>query len=142
MKRARSRLDRMQVRLGAFLTAFAIALRIMIPAGYMVAPTQDKAGLPAIVICTAQGAKVISVEAGGDVQSGDSAPHPADDKNKSDHGCVFAGAVAPLPVPSQTLADARALIAISRIDLPVGHQRPGLGLAAPPPFKTGPPELV
>lgn len=137
-----SRLTRMQGRVGALLAVCAIAVRVLIPAGYMMAPTQGQGGLPAIVICTAQGAKTVSVDASGVVQNGESAPKPADGKANPDHGCVFAGAVTPLPVPSLALVPAEAFVTVSRIDLPVGHQRPGLGLAAPPPFKTGPPTIV
>jgi len=137
-----SRLTRMQARLGALLTVCAIAVRVLIPAGYMVAPTQGQGGLPAIVICTAQGAKTVAVDASGVVQDDQGAPKPADGKANPDHGCVFAGAVTPLPVPSLILARAEAFVTLSQVDLPLAHQRPGLGLAAPPPFKTGPPAIV
>jgi hypothetical protein len=137
-----SRLTRMQARLGALLTVCAIAVRVMIPAGYMVTPTQGPGDLPTIVICTAQGAKTVSVDASDVVQNGESAPNPADDKIDPGHGCVFAGAATPLPVPSLTLARAETFVTVSQIDLPVAHQRPGLGLAAPPPFKTGPPAIA
>lgn len=137
-----SRLTRMQARVGVLLAVCAIAVRVLIPAGYMVAPTEGQGGLPAIVICTAQGAKTVSVDGGGVVQNGESAPEPADGKVNPDHGCVFAGAVTPLPVPALTLVHAEAFATVSQIDLPLAHQRPGLGLAAPPPFKTGPPAIV
>ncbi|MFZ0266616.1 hypothetical protein [Caulobacter sp.] len=132
----------MQARLGALLTVCAIAVRVLIPAGYMVAPAHGQGGLPAIVICTAQGAKTLAVDASGAVQNDQGAPKPADGKANRDHGCVFAGAVTPLPVPSLTLARAEAFTTLWQIDLLVAHQRPGLGLAAPPPFKTGPPSIV
>ena len=142
MGRGWSRLTRMQARLGALLTVCAIAVRILIPAGYMVAPEQGQGGLPAIVICTAQGAKTVVVGADGVVQDDRSDPKPADGKANPDHGCAFAGGVTPLPAPSLTLAGAEAFMTLSRIDPPLAHQRPGLGLAAPPPFKTGPPAIV
>lgn len=138
----RSGLIRIQARLGVLLVACALAMRILIPAGYMVAPAQAQGGPPTIVICTAQGAKTVSVETSGVAQNDQGAPKPADGKGNPDHGCVFAGAVTPLPVPSLTLAHAEAFVTASRIGPSVGHQRPGLGLAAPPPFKTGPPAIV
>jgi len=137
-----SRLTRMQARLGALLAVCAISMRVLIPAGYMVAPSQTPGDLPAIVICTAQGAKTVSVDASDVVQNGESPPNPADDQGDPGHGCVFAGAATPLPVPSLTLARAENFATVSQIAPPAAHQRPGLGLAAPPPFKTGPPAIA
>lgn len=142
MSLAWSRLTRMPARLGALLTVCAIAVRILIPAGYMVAPTDGEGGLPGIVICTAQGAKTVPVDAVGVVQDTRKAPQPADGDAGADQGCLFAGAVTPLPVPSLQAIRTDAFVAVAQIDLPVAHQRPGLGLAAPPPFKTGPPTIV
>lgn len=136
-----SRWTRTQARLGALLTVCAIAVRVFIPAGFMVAPTPNDSGLPAIIICTAQGAKAVSVQTG--VAADDHGPSAPTEGNKTpDHGCVFAGAVTPLPAPSLTLARAERLADPVTVDRPVSHQRPGLGLAAPPPFKTGPPTVV
>lgn len=132
----------MRARLGVLAAVCAIAVRVMIPAGYMVAPTQGQGGLPAIVICTAQGAKTVSVDASGVVQPGQKPSKPADGQAGADHGCVFAGALTPLPVPSLQIARIEAFAVRSPIDPPSAHQRPGLGLAAPPPFKTGPPAIV
>ena len=137
-----SRLTRMSARLGAWLTVCAIAVRILIPAGYMVAPMDGEGGFPAIVICTAQGAKTVSVDAVGGVEDTQKAPQPTDGDAGPDQSCVFAGAVTPLPVPSLQVIRTDAFMAASQIDLLVAHQRPGLGLAAPPPFKTGPPIIV
>jgi len=142
MRQGWPRLTRMQARLGALLSVCAIAVRVLIPAGYMVAPTPGQDGVPAIVICTAQGAKAVSVYGGSAVQNDQGAPKPADGKASPDHGCVFAGAFTPLPVPGLTLVRAEGFAVTSQIDLTVAHQRPGLGLAAPPPFKTGPPAIV
>jgi len=137
-----SRLTRIQARLGVLLTACAIAIRVFIPAGYMVAPTEGQAGLPAIVICTAQGAKTVALDASGVVGTPDATPQPDEGKLNPGHGCVFAGAATPVPVPSLTLARAELITAPAQVDQPLAHQRPGLGLAAPPPFKTGPPAIV
>lgn len=137
-----SRLLRISTHLGAWLTVCAIAVRILIPAGYMVAPMPGEGGLPAIVICTAQGAKTVSVDTIGLNEGDRQAPGPADNDSGADQGCIFAGAVTPLPVPGLQVTRAEAPVAVSQIDLPVAHQRPGLGLAAPPPFKTGPPIIV
>ncbi len=137
-----SRLTQMQARLGVLLTVCALAVRVLIPAGYMVAPASGQGGPPAIVICTAQGAKTVSIDAGGVVQTGEKTPKPTGGKAGSDHPCVFAGAVTPLPVPGLVLARAEAFAATAPIERAMSHQRPGLGLAAPPPFKTGPPAIV
>lgn len=116
----------------------AIALRILIPAGFMTAP-EPKNGLPfALVLCTGQGAMV--------VQPGDTLGHhdkaPAD-KPAHDEPCPFAGHGVAAPPPS-ALAIAKVEFVAFQPAPParVVHLAPGRGLAAPPLPARGPPSLL
>lgn len=126
-------------RTGLVLVAFALMVRILVPAGYMAAA--GAGGAPAIVICTGEGALAITVEADGTARK-----TPVDDghsdTSQSDHPCAFAGATTPLAAPSLALAAAPLAVEAAAAPSLPAHQRPGLGLAAPPPPTTGPPLLV
>lgn len=121
------------------LATLAIALKIMIPAGFMPG-VESRNGLPfALVLCTGDGAKV--VEPGQALGS-----HKGDekgDKAAHDAPCPFAtqGAAAPPPV-IVAVAEAQT---IAYVEAPVAAPRtvaPGRGLAAPPPPPTGPPSAL
>ena len=123
-----------------WLAALAIGLRLVLPAGVMLAPTTEGSG-PQVVICTGQGAMTVSLTADGQV-----AKSPADKGStqkspaKPDHPCAFAATTALAgPGPVQTVAPTAILQRVSQPLAPA--QRPGLGLAAPPPWTTGPPEF-
>jgi hypothetical protein len=135
----------MPVRLGAVLALCAIALRIMIPGGYMIAPSADQGGLPTIVICTGQGAMVVKTDADPKLEGlSKAAGKTGDEDGKAarDHGCVFAGFSAPLQAPSFQSMALPTFETFVPAALSLNHQRPGLGLAAPPPPKTGPPSII
>jgi len=120
----------------AALAIAAIAVRALIPAGYMLAPVNDGRHI-AIVLCSGHEA-VLDINTGKLI---DSAQPPGRDDRSDQSGdapCVFAattalaapefGAVLSAPLMRSALrVDARAAIA------------PGRGLAAPPPWATGPP---
>lgn len=116
------------------LATLAIALKIMIPAGFM--PSADQgAGLPfALVLCTSDGVKV--------VDQLPTSPQTDEHGGKSAHDapCPFAvqGAATPPPAlgavaEAQRIAYAEPLTPLARVVFP------GRGLAAPPPLPTGPP---
>lgn len=125
---------------GAFLALaiLALALKVLVPAGFMTA-TEPRNGLPfALVLCTGQGPLV--------VQSGDALDHrdksPAD-KPGHDAPCPFASQGAAAPPPS-ALAVAKVEFVAYR---PTAAARavepaPGRGLAAPPLPARGPPSLL
>lgn len=126
-------------RTGLALVAFALLVRIMVPAGFMAAP--DDLGRAGIVICTGDGTMSLSVDADGTVRK---TPLGDDhrDKSQGDHPCAFAGAATPLDQPHLTLVRA-TFVATSDVQAArPAHQRPGLGLAAPPPPTTGPPVRI
>lgn len=118
------------------LATLAIALKIMLPAGFMPGATPVN-GLPfALVLCTADGAKV--------VQPGEA--HKTSDEPAGathDQPCPFAAQGALVPPP--TVASVGETLAVAYVEAPVPLARsiaPGRGLAAPPPPKTGPPSIA
>jgi hypothetical protein len=113
------------------LMALALFARMLVPAGFMPAAN----GVPGLVICTGAGAMVLPVAAMPMEHQA-----PGDSHHDGEHSCPFApmaaaaDLAAPLPapvLPFLSIAAARVVLAIAT--------RPGLGLAAPPPPKTGPP---
>ena len=118
------------------LAALALALKVMIPAGFMAAPSANS--LPfAIVLCTGQGSTV--------VQPGETLPHHGGEghapaKTSHDSPCAFAGHGVSGPPPSAFDTGQPVFVAYQApapgtpLDL-----APGRGLAAPPPPARGPP---
>ena len=109
------------------LAALALVLRLMVPAGFMVAPSQGFS----LVICTGHGALADAPR--------DKAP--ATPEKSSDHVCPFAGGLAlesppGLDLPGDVLSWP---VHVPRVGL--GHMAPGRGLAAPPPPSHAPPRL-
>ncbi|WP_374572956.1 hypothetical protein [Phenylobacterium sp.] len=121
-------------RAAVALAMLAVAVRVLVPAGYM----PGRAGEAAIVLCTGQGLQTVYLEK--DAKGGPVAPADSHSgKGDTHHPCAFASAahifsphdLAPV-VPSVWTADAPDL----RVPAVVA---PGRGLAAPPPPATGPP---
>lgn len=129
----------------AVIALFAIALRALVPAGYMIAPRAED-GAVVMALCSEHGTTQVRI----DLRTGEVV---ADDAREDDHGtgqgddpaakkssapCVFATAAALAPpsfgpgVPVRVNAPAFEVSAVS-------HVAPGRGLAAPPPYSTGPP---
>jgi len=126
--------------LAVVLLVCALAMRMLVPSGFMIAPGAHGAIL---VLCPGQGATPAAVPHHMAMPGHDVTKHGGDHQGKTaDHPCAFAsaGAAADLvsmvhPAAPTTRADfAPALFGVSA--------QPGLGLAAPPPPKTGPPALV
>ena len=128
----------------AWLVAFALAVRLLVPAGYM--PMAGKAGLE---ICAGQNADLAAMAAMPGMATVDHAmPMKAVDHGKAmpgdhDHDCGFGAAIGgAVDLPSLILPAALAPVALPAIFIRALAVRPGLGLAAPPPPKTGPPILL
>lgn len=129
----------------AAIALFAIALRALVPAGYMIAPRAED-GAVVMALCSEHGTTQVRIDLRtGEVitaESGDAAQGPAqgDDPaaKKWSAPCVFAAAAALAPpafgpgVPARVNAPAIEASAVA-------HVAPGRGLAAPPPFSTAPP---
>ena len=127
----------------AALALLAIAVRALVPAGYMLATAQDGRFI-AVTLCSGHGAvdAVIDLTTGAVVDADatkqndipSNAPNP-------DAPCVFATMAAlsaPEHPPAFTLVFQSAPAERVR-DLAVA---PGRGLAAPPPWSTGPPLAI
>ena len=128
----------------AWLVAFALAVRLLVPAGYM--PMAGKAGLE---ICAGQNADMRAMVA----MPGMGAMHHAMPMKgmghgkampgDHDHDCGFGAAVggaADLPVLILPAMLAPVALAVAFVAQAI--MRLGLGLAAPPPPKTGPPIIL
>jgi hypothetical protein len=136
----------MLARFGVALAICAMALGIAIPSGYMLGQPSGVNGLPALVICSGQGALEIKSNANaalddlrriiGDQEQKD------EKKGATQHGCVFAGHSTPVHAPVLQSLAAPAFAPFVQTASTLLNQRPGLGLAAPPPPKTGPPSIV
>ncbi|HEY1752811.1 MAG TPA: hypothetical protein VGG29_16250 [Caulobacteraceae bacterium] len=112
---------------GLVLVALALALRLAVPAGWMVA--QDASGAAQLVICT------------GHAMGREAPPQPGQPpKSHDDHPCAFAGHVTPTPPTLAAGAAPLATLAYADAPAPIPvDQQPGRGLAAPPPPAVGPP---
>ena len=113
------------------LLALALALRVLVPAGWMPAEGQ---GL-AITLCSGSGAQTAWVDADGKIHK-----HGPAQGSMADHPCAFAGMGAPMlggdvPAPPLAiLAPRDAIVSLAQAPAAIGQ-----GLAAPPPPATGPP---
>lgn len=110
------------------LLLLALALRMLVPAGWM--PAADGRG---IELCTGMGVVKAWVDADGRIHRDAPAPE------KPDQPCTFAGLSAPLLAGAGPVQ----LAAIPAMAAHLGERpllvRVGQGLAAPPPPATGPP---
>jgi hypothetical protein len=84
-----------------------------------------------VVVCTGHGPETITLDLGDKQQKQDS---------KSDAPCVFAAA-AHLASPERAPIAAPLALAFVVAPAVAVHVQPGRGLAAPPPWSTGPPTL-
>lgn len=119
--------------------ALALAVKLVVPAGFMVGSPKVGAGFP-LVLCTSQGMVVIAAKDGiGQSQAPDKAP---DNKSDHDHPCAFGGHGV-VAAPALALLAAPVEFARYRI-MPVARApslAPGRGLAAPPLPARGPPPI-
>jgi hypothetical protein len=117
----------------------ALALKVLIPPGFMMAPTPGTA--PTLVICTGHGA--LEGDALTPLRDAAGKKAPAD-KSSHDAPCVFAGhgVAAPAPETAPTEVAFLAPAAAPALPSPVGELIPGRGLAAPPPPSRGPPPAL
>lgn len=127
----------------AAIALLAIALRAVVPAGYMIAPRAED-GAVVMALCSEHGTTQVRIDLRtGEVLADAAGKGAAQDGNdpvskKWSAPCVFAMAA--------TLAPPEFGPGVPhRIDAPmvaahvVAHLAPGRGLAAPPPWSTGPP---
>lgn len=124
------------------LAFLAVALRVLVPGGYMIAAPGEAAGVP-IILCTERGVETVLL--GADARLADPSSGSQDDhsgKPAPDHPCAFAGLGAALaPADVLTVGLAAWTHAADGPAFPP-EIRPGRGMAAPPPPQTGPPLLI
>lgn len=120
------------------LALIAVALKVLVPAGFMTAPGPTN-GLPfSVVICTGQGAMVVEP---GDPMSHDK--RTPSEKPSHDQPCPFAGHGAATVMPSAITVQAVTFaVYVEPAARPVMGLAPGRGLAAPPLPARGPPSLL
>jgi hypothetical protein len=118
------------------LAALALAVKVLIPPGYMAAPAASASPFP-LVLCTGQGLTIVHGDALGGAEPGNKAPTP---KSPHDAPCSFAGHGTAGPAPGPQTATLVEFVAYR--SPPVAGRRdlaPGRGLAAPPLPARGPP---
>ncbi|MFN7606169.1 MAG: DUF2946 family protein [Hyphomonadaceae bacterium] len=124
----------------------AIAIKVAIPVGYMVAPQALAAGLTPIVLCTSDGNVTAFMDEGGQIVThGEEALANDHQGLPSDHEgskCAFAGQGVPLAAPQAASMPVLFEDVVSVATIQQSFVASGLGLAAPPPPKTGPPIQV
>jgi len=119
----------------AWLVAFALAVRLLVPAGYM--PMVGQAGLE---ICAGQTADMSGMGAMDHAMAMPGKAHGKAMPGDHDHDCGFGAAVGgAVDLPVLILPAMLAPVALPAAFVRQLLMRPGLGLAAPPPPKTGPP---
>jgi len=125
------------------LLVCALALRLLVPAGWM--PVRDARGLH-LTLCSGSGPMEMPAGAmpGMDhAMAGDAAHHGPHDRDQGmqDHACPFASlslAITAPPLPEAPLPVRPVLTSPGEAAFAVAI---GRGLAAPPPPPTGPPAL-
>jgi hypothetical protein len=121
------------------LAILALALQGLVPAGFMVAhKAQDQ--LFAITLCTSDGNVAAFIDQDGAIVT---APQHGDLPDETDHTgknpCAFASHSAAVVVPLLAAVETPERVRDVAQPTALAYVAPGLGLAAPPPPKTGPP---
>lgn len=126
--------------LAAALLVLAVAVRVAVPAGYMLG--EDTSGQIQIELCTEHGvvSRTIDLETGEYVEPGGDTP--AEDGQGAPDGCVFA-AGAQIAAPVSQTPDLQQLKVIREAGLhhPVAFEISGR-LEAARPYPTGPPATL
>jgi hypothetical protein len=138
---------------GAMMTCalLAIAVKALIPAGFMLAPGQQDQ-LLAIVMCTGSGSQTLYMAQDGQIyadpnvletDSTDGDPSKDHNKPNGDHPCTFAShhslALAQHILPNHVVG----FMPHTQVATSASYdQVPGRGLAAPPPPATASPLLI
>jgi len=123
----------------AAFALLALLARALVAPGYMLAPAQG-GGVLSITLCSGYGPAAVSIDLGAEADAIDAQHNgkvPAD-APEDDGPCVFAAMAAmsaPIAPPAITAPPQTGPVSGAR----AFHLAPGRGLAAPPPWSTGPP---
>ncbi|WCM27711.1 hypothetical protein NDN01_01915 [Sphingomonas sp. QA11] len=124
------------------LVACALAIRLAVPSGFMLMPGSNGA-LPTITMCSGQGVMTMPMPVRMDTVSGRASHDDGRHQEKApDHPCAFAAASAAVDLAAILHPGAPTIIEMGVRPQSRAFAQPGLGLAAPPPPKTGPPILA
>jgi hypothetical protein len=117
----------------AALALLAMVVRALVPTGFMLAPVGPHQVLT-VTLCSGHGPVETQIDLGR------SAPQKGDPGGGKSHDapCAFA-AVAHLSAPQALHAVSAPLLAFVSTETALQLSTPGRGLAAPPPWSTGPP---
>ena len=126
-------------RVSIALAGLALFVRLLIPAGYLLSEQSASSGLPNLVICTGHGELVVAVDADGKPVP---AKHDGGKSKGGDHPCTYSSASAAQVAPLLLATVEPIRLASTQSSPLLTTQRPGLGLAAPPPYTTGPPSII
>lgn len=131
-------MQRMGWRLGAF-ALMALLVRAIVPVGYMVAEADTGSGrYLTLKLCDAHGSapKLVDLDTGRIID----APLKKTTNESKAPPCVFAGLTA---MAAPAMGDIELVDFVPMQDanfIEISDQRPGRGIAAPPPPATGPPQ--
>lgn len=123
------------------LAVLALALKVLVPPGAMIAGPSDGASFP-LVLCTGHGPLTVdSATLFGGTDAGKKAPA---DKSPHDAPCTFAGHGAVAPTPDLHVFERVTFVVFEAAPQTRAQPDliPGRGLAAPPLPARGPPSLL
>lgn len=120
--------------IAAALIVLALAVRVVIPSGFM--PSSERGF--ALTICTGMDTPTVWMDSKGKLHKED----PSKGKSVEHSPCAFAGAAAADGVGSGNFESAPAHIASAVTVFSASEVSIGTGLAAPPPPAIGPPSSI
>lgn len=120
--------------LSAALIVLALAVRIVLPAGFM--PSSERGF--ALTICTGMDTQTVWMDKSGKLHKED----PAKGKSVEHQPCAFAGAAMAGDTPAATAFVAMPPVATAAPVFAMCEISVGQGLAAPPPPAIGPPSYI
>lgn len=120
--------------ISAALIVLALAVRVVIPSGFM--PSSERSF--ALTICTGMDTQTVWMDNKGKLHKED----PSKGKSVEHQPCAFAGAAMATDVPAPELHVALAPMALTTPVFAKPEVAVGRGLAAPPPPAIGPPSFI
>jgi hypothetical protein len=127
---------------GIVALLLALAMRLLVPTGFMWEPVAD--GGARLVPCTGMAPDMPSAHAMHHMaMAGSSHEKSGDSNDTASHECAFSGLGGPLDLADPFVAPAAiSFVAVALPALVAQAVSPGRGLAAPPPPSRGPPATV
>lgn len=121
-------------KIAAALIVLALAVRVIIPSGFM--PSAERGF--ALVLCTGMDTQTVWLDKSGKLHKED----PSKGKSVEHQPCAFAGAVSAIAAPMAASVDNHvARLSTDPVPTPRAFSI-GSGLAAPPPPAIGPPSAI